>query len=199
METRTSKWVWSSILYRWPTLWCSWAPIFSVSSLCLGRKDTFSIFFLLKFINLVAHICLKLILLWMFHVTFSQLSPVARFPTSVTCLEVRMRTSSVFSFWTFFTSFRQYYSRAASGKVVRSKWSVPVRMACVLSLGLSHHRAGNCWQQISFSYYWNKGRHSVRNNQPHPNAHLKGKREVGLSVFNWFSILKVVIWNSLFY
>lgn len=41
METRTSKWVWSSILYRWPTLWCSWAPIFSVSSLCLGRKDTF--------------------------------------------------------------------------------------------------------------------------------------------------------------
>lgn len=199
METRTSKWVWSSILYRWPTLWCSWAPIFSVSSLCLGRKNTFSIFVLLKFINLVAHICLKLILLWMFHVTFSQLSPVSRFPTSVTCLEVRMRTSTVFSFWTFFTSFLQYYSRAASGKVVRSKWSVPVRMACVLSLGLSHHRAGNRWQQISFSYYCNKGRHSVRNNQPHPNAHLKGKREVGLSVFNWFSILKVVIWNSLFY
>lgn len=96
METRTSKWVWSSILYRWPTLWCSWAPIFSVSSLCLGRKNTFSIFVLLKFINLVAHICLKLILLWMFHVTFSQLSPVSRFPTSVTCLGVRMRTSTVF-------------------------------------------------------------------------------------------------------
>lgn len=105
METRTSKWVWSSILYRWPTLWCSWAPIFSVSSLCLGRKNTFSIFVLLKFINLVAHICLKLILLWMFHVTFSQLSPVARFPTSVTCLEVRMRTSTVFFLFGLFYLF----------------------------------------------------------------------------------------------
>lgn len=200
METRTSKWVWSSILYRWPTLWCSWAPIFSVSSLCLGRKDTFFHFrptevhkfgcshlFKTYFTLNVPRDLLAVVT----SCTFSHVSYMFRGQNE--------NFNCVLSFWTFFTSFLQYYSRAASGKVVRSKWSVPVRMACVLSLGLSHHRAGNRWQQISFSYYWNKGRHSVRNNQPHPNAHLKGKREVGLSVFNWFSILKVVIWNSLFY
>ena len=89
METKPSKWEWSNILFRWLTSWCFWARIFSASSLCLGRKNTFSIFVPLEFINLVSHICLKFFKLWMFHVTFWHLSSDA-------CLDVRMLTSTVF-------------------------------------------------------------------------------------------------------
>lgn len=67
-----------------------------------------------------------------------------------------------FSLGVLFFPSKQHYSWARYGKVVRSRWSISVWMARVLSLGLSYHREGNRWQQIGFPNYCYKGGHNTR-------------------------------------